>query len=92
LSARAAAVIMPSSACSLSMRDPMTRITSTVKRAARAAWHELVDAADWTTNPNIDRPRIGERGDVLNPSGGWSRPNPRVNEGRELERKGEQEG
>ena len=62
----------------------MNRITATVKRTARAAWHELVDAAEWTTNPNIDRPRIGEDGDVLNPSAGWSRPNPRVSDGEVL--------
>ncbi|HEY3334934.1 MAG TPA: hypothetical protein VGK16_06800 [Candidatus Limnocylindrales bacterium] len=70
----------------------MNRATTAARRAARAAWHELVDAAEWTTNPNIDRPRIGENDEVLNPSAGWSRPNPRVSDGRELERKGEQEG
>jgi hypothetical protein len=70
----------------------MNRITIAVRRMARAAWHELVEATEWTTNPNIDRPRIGEEGDVVNPSAGWSRPNPRVSDGRELERKGEQEG
>lgn len=70
----------------------MKRIRTAAKRTVRAAWHELVDAAEWTTNPSLDRPRIGEDGDVLNPSAGWSRPNPRVSDGRELERKGEQEG
>jgi hypothetical protein len=77
---------------SLRQGASVKRITATVKRAARAAWHELVDAAEWTTNPNIDRPRTGGHGDVVNRSGGWSRPNPRVSDGLELERKGEQEG
>lgn len=70
----------------------MNRVATTIRRTVRAAWHELVDAAEWTTNPNLDRPRIGEEGDVLNPSAGWSRPNPRVNDGQELERKDEQDG
>ena len=70
----------------------MPGMVSRIRRIARAAWHELVDMTEWTTNPNIDRPRIGEQGDVHNPSAGWSAPNPRTDDGLTLERKGEQEG